>query len=194
MITKQHAHVKGGGYDARDGELQKWVAATLFVALIRVYETFLGRMEWEEMEGVMRGCGVFAESLGMEGSMWPRDLGEFWGYWEKWIEGARVGDEARRLKELLTWNNGRFPWWVRLGLPVLMMLTARWLPEKLRVGYGLPDPDGRWRRVFYWFVVLVVRWGYWVIPGWVEERWHRGNVRDMEEAVDEIRRSGRWPV
>jgi uncharacterized protein (DUF2236 family) len=193
VINKQHSFVKGEKYDANDVELQKWTAATLFVALIVVHETFLGPIPREEKEVLCAESSIFATSLNMPTEMWPESLDEFYVYWDERIENARIGDEARRLKDLLT-QNKNFPWYMRIFMPVVVLVTAKWLPLRLRREYSLPDPDTWVRRLLYVIVVLVVRGCYWCGPGWIKEGWHEGNLRDMRQAVGEVRRSGRWPV
>jgi uncharacterized protein (DUF2236 family) len=193
MINKQHANVRGKGYDANDVELQKWTAATLCVALVVVHETFLGSIPLKEEEALCAESSCFATSLKMPGEMWPKSLDEFYTYWDTNINNLTITPEARKLRQLLT-HNKNFPWYMRCAMPVIMMLTAKWLPRRLRREYGLPDPDTRVRRLLYEVVVLVVRWCYWCVPGWIKEGWHEGNLRDMREVVGEVRRSGRWPV
>lgn len=185
--------MRGATYSANDAELQKWTAATLFMAFIVVHETFLDLLARADEEALMVECAVFAGCLDMPIDIWPRALGEFYGPWDERIENARVGDQARELCEILM-NNGVLPWYMRMGLPVVGVFTARWLPARLRREYGLPDPNTWFRKLAYIFVVTLIGWMYWFIPDWMKELWHQRNMRNRRRAVAQIRRSGRWSI
>jgi uncharacterized protein (DUF2236 family) len=193
VIHKQHSSVKGGNYNAHDPELHRWTSATLFMALVVVYEAFYGEMPCEEKEALYLESSVFATSLRMPTEMWPKTLDEFYEYWYGNINNLSIVNEAKELCEMLTRNNN-LPWYMRWSLPLMTMLTAKWLPPRLRKEYGLPDPDTRARRLWYYSVVTFMKYTYRLIPKWIRQKWHQINKQDMQRTVEEIQRTGCWPI
>ncbi|KJZ74773.1 hypothetical protein HIM_05890 [Hirsutella minnesotensis 3608] len=95
VIHGQHARVRGAGYDANDPELHRWTAATLFVSLLVVHETFFGPLAPDRLLALYRQSAVFGTSLRMPPDMWPATLADFWAYWE-----ANYGIEPTPLSRL----------------------------------------------------------------------------------------------
>lgn len=62
VIHQRHSTVKGPGYDADDAELHKWTAATLFMSLIVVHETFFWEIKQRETgSSISRICSLWDE-------------------------------------------------------------------------------------------------------------------------------------
>ena len=97
VIHNAHASVRGENYFADDPELHKWTAATLFMSLLLVHETFFGKLSTEMKEALFRESAVYGTSLRMHPAMWPASLGEFMAYWEDCVERFEVTDWARSL-------------------------------------------------------------------------------------------------
>jgi len=226
LVNKQHSFVKGGiyGYDARDGGLQKWTAATLLMGILVVDGVFYGdangdgdgiregwrtgwgwipsgrrRMTRAEKEELCLQAGVFGSSLDMPKEMWFSSLEEFEGYFDQMInKELEISDAAREISRVFLYEM-KLPFWLAWLMPVVRVFMTFWLPPRWREAYGLADPEGGglWMVVMSgWYVVLV--WGGWLVdllmPGWVKG-WLFGVVkRDMEWAVEEILRTGRWPM
>lgn len=110
VIHAAHADVKGENYYADDPELHKWTAATLFVSLIVVHETFFGKMESKRVEQLYQESAVYGTSLRMHPAMWPATLSEFWEYWNHNLETLQITDWAKSLaKDLMYPKN--MPLW-----------------------------------------------------------------------------------
>jgi uncharacterized protein (DUF2236 family) len=116
VVHRAHADVKGEGYYADDPELHKWTAATLFVSLITVHETFFGKVSRERQDVLYKEAAVYGTSLRMPPEMWPATLDEFWAYWNHNIETLVITDWARSLaRDLLYPKN--LPLWLRPNAP-----------------------------------------------------------------------------
>lgn len=125
QITKQHSFIKsgkgiGGGcpYDARDQELQKWVAATLFKGMILTDEVFtsspgsglvatcqnLGikhprtRMNRLEKESLLQEASWLATSLDMPVETWFSCLEEFEEYFDGMLNEGLSFAPGKRLE------------------------------------------------------------------------------------------------
>ncbi|KAK4450342.1 hypothetical protein QBC34DRAFT_484557 [Podospora aff. communis PSN243] len=187
VITKQHAHVRGKTYDARNAELQKWTAATLFVAQRKGRMVFGRgtRAVGREMEGLCLESGRFASVLDMPGEMWPEGLDQFEEYFAGEmgrIEREGVDGVSAEVGRVLLFGLG-LPWWLGWVMVVVRVVVARWLPDGLRRAYGLRDPNGWGMWLGYWAVVWVV-WGVdRAMPGFVKKG-----------AAEDVQRTGRWMI
>ncbi|KAK0619506.1 hypothetical protein B0T14DRAFT_432679 [Immersiella caudata] len=202
IITKQHAHVRGRDYNARNAELQKWTAATLFVAQRKGRMVFgegsraVGLRSREEMEGLCMESGRFASVLDMPGEMWPRGLDEFEEYFAREmerIEREGVSAVSAEVGKVLLFGLG-LPWWLAWVMVGVRVVVARWLPQGMRRAYGLGDPNewGMW--LGYWTVVWWA-WGLnWVMPGFVKRGVNREMLGFMVKAAEDIERTGRWTM
>ncbi|KAI9373480.1 hypothetical protein BJX61DRAFT_533143 [Aspergillus egyptiacus] len=189
VIHKYHARVKGEDYTADDPELHKWTAATLFVSIVVVRDTFFGKMSKDEMEALLKESAVFGTSLRMPPEMWPRSLEEFWKYWDYNIATLEVTDMARSLARDLLWPRG-LPAEMAWMMPLARILTVNWLPERLAREYEL-QPTLASRAAF----VALVSWTrltYPVLPAWVKGRRHQMYMEDLKVAVERIERTGHW--
>ncbi|KAL2820149.1 hypothetical protein BDW59DRAFT_181517 [Aspergillus cavernicola] len=189
VIHKYHARVKGEDYDADDPELHKWTAATLFVSIVLVRETFFGRMEKEEMEDLLKESAVFGTSLRMPLEMWPGSMDAFWEYWDYNIATLQVTDMARSLaKDLLYPRN--LPMGMAWMLPLARVVTVNWLPERLAREYRLQPTLGS--QVAYVGLVAWTRLTYPVLPAALKGRRHQMYMEDLKKAVQRIQQTGHW--
>ncbi|KAL2862823.1 oxygenase MpaB family protein [Aspergillus lucknowensis] len=189
VIHRYHSRVKGDDYTADDPELHKWTAATLFVSIIFVRETFFGRMDRAEMENLLRESAVFGTSLRMPPEMWPKTLEEFWEYWDYNIATLEVTDMARSLaKDLLYPRN--LPMGMAWTLPLARILTVNWLPERLRREYNLYPTLAS--QAAYLAIVAWTRTVYPVLPVALRGRRHQIYMEDLKKAVERINQTGHW--
>ena len=97
-VDAVHARVRGSAagdgshaaYDARDPELQLWVAATLHDSAVRVHDAVFPVVPPEVAEEVYRGYAVLGTALQLPEGMWPATRADFAEY-----SGTRGGRAAR---------------------------------------------------------------------------------------------------
>jgi uncharacterized protein (DUF2236 family) len=123
-------------YDARDVDLQLWVAATLYDTTVVMYELAWGRLPDEIDELVFRESARIGTALGMPADVWPESRDAFARYWREQIETLEVGPEARQLARDLLRPDRPQPR-LRPILPLARIVTAGLLPERIRAGYGV---------------------------------------------------------
>lgn len=136
----------GAGYDARDPQLLLWVHATLIDTALRMTDTFVRRLDADEMEAYHEESKMIAIALGVPHDLLPRTVAEL----RAWMAGriadgtVTVGQTARQLRDTVLYPT-RFPprWaWDLAHLPSLHVM-----PPELRRGYGVPWSAGRERGV-----------------------------------------------
>jgi uncharacterized protein (DUF2236 family) len=101
LIHKENALVVGEGYSADDPELHKWTAATLFMSLKMVHETFFRKLERREEERLLKEAAIYGTSLRMPTDWWPKTLEEFYKYWDQNVETLEITEWARKLSKQL---------------------------------------------------------------------------------------------
>lgn len=145
QVTEIHRRVAGPGYRATDPELQLWVAATLYDTAVLVYGELFGTMEPDVAERTYQQYAVLATALQVPARLWPKDRAAFARYWSEMVATLEVGDQARAVaRELL--HPARAPLFIKAGMPLERFLTAAWLPEPIREGYGIAWDGRRQRR------------------------------------------------
>ncbi|KAK8026374.1 hypothetical protein PG991_003430 [Apiospora marii] len=174
MITRVHANVRGvltepsgpdqegQEYSALDPHLQLWVAATLYATAIDVYQRAFGPSaiaDEAEHERIYAEYAVLACALQVPPDLWPRTRADFWRYWDREVEERLVVTSHARAvaRDLLSLKHA--PWYLRLFLPAVRVVTAEWLPPRLREEYGL-----RRHRVAYRLLEMTVRAIYPALP------------------------------
>ncbi|MET0590856.1 MAG: oxygenase MpaB family protein [Naasia sp.] len=129
-------------YDARDSDLQLWVAATLYDSTIVMYELAWGPLPEHAAEIVYRRSARIGTALGMPADRWPATRAAFAEYWDERIATIEVTPVARRVaRELL--RPARPQPWLRPVLPLARVVTAGLLPPRIRSGYGIRWTDRR---------------------------------------------------
>ncbi|KAK0735309.1 hypothetical protein B0T21DRAFT_441619 [Apiosordaria backusii] len=169
ILTKyEDSYINGPDYTATDPHLQKWTAATIFVAGQLTHELFsLDRksLPRAEKEVLCSQFGRFATALDMPVEMWPSSLEEFEAYFDEQIRTLEITEASKKVAGVLL-RGMELPWFLMWALPAMRALMAVWLPERLRVGFGLPDREG-------WLVCLgycVVVWTIWTVNWLTPER------------------------
>lgn len=191
MIHRAHSVVKKEkAYSADDPELHKWTAATLFMSLLKVHETFFGKMSDDVVERLFRETAIFGTSLRMPPEMWPATLDEFWEYWNHNIETLEITHWARDLGRALMYPVN-MPWYLKPSLPSARLLTAAWLPERIRAAYGfLPDPAEN--RLLLKATIGTMYTAYCLTPAYIRMIPHRHYKEDMNKAVKRVQKTGTW--
>ncbi|KAK8090408.1 hypothetical protein PG997_005369 [Apiospora hydei] len=147
LITRVHADVRGTltegpdrgkEYTALDPHLQLWVAATLYATAVDVYQRVFphGIADDAEHERIYAEYAVLACALQVPPGLWPQTRADFWAYWDR-----------------------QAPWYLRLFLPAVRVVTAEWLPPRLRAEYGCKR-----HRTVYKFMEKTVRAIYPALP------------------------------
>lgn len=94
-VNRAHAHVHTQPhspveYNAFDPELQRWVAACLYVGAIDLHERMHGPMDEAEAVAWYRAGARFGTTLQMPEEMWPADRAAFADYWEQGLSEASI--------------------------------------------------------------------------------------------------------
>ncbi|THG28137.1 oxygenase MpaB family protein [Naasia lichenicola] len=134
-----HRGVQGAdpvAYDARDVDLQLWVAATLYESTVAMHELFVRPLSEAEADLTYAESARIGTALGMPAAAWPADRDAFAGEWERMLGGLEVSDEARSVAGALM-RPTAVPRVAHLIMPVIRLLTAGMLPPELRAGYGI---------------------------------------------------------
>ncbi|KAF8865187.1 hypothetical protein BDZ45DRAFT_641428 [Acephala macrosclerotiorum] len=147
MVHRAHENVKGPGYSANDPEAQLWVAATLYVAGSHIYELMFGKQSDADEDKTYREYSVMATALRVPAGMWPETRKAFWAYWDKSIKTFPIGSHAKQVGRNLLYNKVG-PFWLRMNLPFLRVITAEWLPPRMREAYGLRVHHKRYKFTF----------------------------------------------
>ncbi|MDO9398682.1 MAG: oxygenase MpaB family protein, partial [Herbiconiux sp.] len=140
-------------YDARDPQLQLWVAATLYDTAISVYERVYGALGPEEGERIYREYAVLGTALQMPPELWPADRAAFRDYWNETLAGLHVDATVRGVADALLRAEAA-PWWVRAGMPLMRQISVALLPASVRRAFGFAWSARRQRRVDRLFAVL----------------------------------------
>lgn len=181
MVHRAHASVNGPGYSADDPQLQLWVAATLYAVGIELYQGMFGMFEDADAEAIYREYSVLALSLRVTPDMWPPNQKEFWKYWDNQIATMVVTDNAKSVaKDLL--RNEEAPLQIRLLLPLVRLMTAQMLPDRLRQAYGLRT--SKVRRTTYRFIMGLTRATYPCLPKTIRTYPMKYYMRDMRRRLE----------
>jgi uncharacterized protein (DUF2236 family) len=137
-------------YDARDPELQLWVAATLYDTAITVYERVFGPLAPDEAERVYREYAVLGTALQMPAELWPADRAAFRAYWDGMLPRLSADPPIRAVaRELLKAEKAALP--IRVAMPLARFATIGLLPPSVRALFGFrwtPAQQHRLDRLF----------------------------------------------
>ncbi|KAJ5619281.1 hypothetical protein N7510_003265 [Penicillium lagena] len=180
MVNRAHAEVQGSDYSADDPELQVWVAATLYASGIYMYEEIYGEMEPKKANHIYQEFSVLAVSLRVPPEKWPKNRKAFWRYWDTTVAGLEITAHAQSIAKDLLYNKHLFlP--LRMGLPIVRIMTAQMLPDHVREGYGLKTSSTR--RTFYKSVMLGAKVAYPIIPRFIRTIPMKYYMRDMRRRL-----------
>jgi uncharacterized protein (DUF2236 family) len=172
-----HAPVRGDDYDARDQSLQLWVAATLYETAMRVHELVFGPLGDADAESLLADYAIVGTALGVPTALWPGDRSTFTDYWTHSEANLRVDAPARRVAHELLFPR-RGPWWLKLSMPTIRVVTAGLLSDDLRAAYDLPLNSARYARL-----VRVVRAIYPRLPRAIRQWPQRHYLRKFRQGL-----------
>jgi len=133
--VRAHTGEAAPAYSAFHADAQLWVAATLYDTAVQVYELVFGRLDEASRERLHREYAIVGTSLQLPPDLWPQSRAAFDEYFARRIEELEVTQEALGVSvQLLTARAAPAP--VRALLPLVRLVTAGLLPERLRVAYG----------------------------------------------------------
>lgn len=142
-VARAHRGVKAAAaathpaYDARDPQLQLWVAATLYDSGMLVYNLVFPPLSGPEAEAVYRDYGVLGTALGMPAELWPATIADFQRYWDAQLDQLHVDATIRGVaRELLAARKA--PLWAKALMPLARFLTAGLLPPAVREQFQFP--------------------------------------------------------
>lgn len=164
MVNRAHSEVKGPDYAADDQDLQVWVAATLYASGIYMYEEVYGAIDSTKADQIYQEFSVLAVSLRVTPEKWPKNRRAFWRYWDKTVAGLEITPHAQNVARDLLWNKQLF-FPLRMGLPIVRVMTAQMLPDRVRDAYGLKTNSTR--RAFYKSIILGAKIVYPVTPRFI---------------------------
>ncbi|MGH7819654.1 MAG: oxygenase MpaB family protein, partial [Candidatus Binatia bacterium] len=137
----------GTSYRARDPELLLWVHATLVDTAMLVYRRCVRELPRREWERYYEESRITARLFRIPERMIPRDLGDFRSYMRRMLAGPElaVGDVAREIAARIL--HPPVPLLPAALFDPLNLLTAGFLPPRLRAEFGFPW--GPVRRVLF---------------------------------------------
>jgi uncharacterized protein (DUF2236 family) len=188
MVHRAHVPVKGPGYTADDPHLQLWVAATLYACGLDIYEKIFGKLDPAEAEAVYQEYSVLATSLRVPPEMWPKTRAEFWAYWDEKIETLEITPHAKNVAKDLLYNR-HGPLWIRVNLPLIRVLTAEWLPPRMRAEFGLKTSKPR--RGIYKTTMGLGRVFVPMLPQFVRVWPKNYYLRDMRKRMKKMENQGK---
>jgi len=126
----------GTSYDALDVELLLWVHATLIDSAMVAYDIFVKPLAPDEKSRYYDDSKKLAYLFEIPETILPSSLIDFDSYMEQKLNGGEIviGPTARALAQEILFPR---PWILRPAGPLFRIITARLLPEPLRVGYGV---------------------------------------------------------
>jgi len=139
------AHPGDPRYDARDPQLQLWVAATLYDTAITMYEATYGLLAPDDAERVYREYSVVGTALQMPPELWPPTRAAFREYWDRSVAALHVDDTVRGVADALLKARSA-PLAIRAGMPVARFVTVALLPASLRQSFGFTWSSAQQRR------------------------------------------------
>jgi uncharacterized protein (DUF2236 family) len=131
------AYKRGSAYQANEIAALRWVYATLMETAVLSYEAMVGPLDATEREAYYAETKVLGALFGLPAEALPAD----WNAFEAYCRGMEASDvlgvseRAREMAQNLMAGAGSWvkpPRWY-------WALTAEWMPERLREGFGLPS-------------------------------------------------------
>lgn len=165
MVNRAHAPVRGGGaperpaYNAYDPDLQLWVAATLYQTMMQLHRPVFGALTPSQADAAYDSLSRALSNLQLSHDRWPSSRSEFDEYWNRMIASLSVDADVRVVARQILYPAG-VSWWLRPLLPLVRLVTAGLLPERIRTEFDLDWDQRRQRRfdrVLRWAAALYPR-------------------------------------
>ncbi|KAB8073328.1 hypothetical protein BDV29DRAFT_191846 [Aspergillus leporis] len=163
-VHQAHSGIKGPDYSAEDTDLQIWVAASLYVVHIRLYEQVCGALDPVVAEAIYKEYSIFLVSLLVPPSMWPENRQAFWLYWNEKIKSVQIRACAKNVARSLLFEC-QLPFPISILLPLLRLMTTEMLPDSLRRAYGLKTST--MQKALYWLLMAIINFIYPFLPTYV---------------------------
>lgn len=143
-------------------------------------------MDERVKDELCRDYGVLGGVLKIPQEKWFDNWVEFERYYDQVVEGMVLDERTRVVGSTILWGLD-WPWFVRWVPPFQRMLVAHWMPEGLRVQYGLAKPNP----VILWVVLTVTRWVYYGVPiiRWIGRLWL---IDLMHRTAEKVERTGKF--
>ncbi|WP_146137445.1 oxygenase MpaB family protein [Gulosibacter molinativorax] len=196
FVTKRvntiHRSVRGRSgdirYDARDPELQLWVASTLYYAARAAHERVFGKASSADEESLLACFAAISEVLQVPAARWHGSVREFDRWWDAELASKRAGQDARVIFQQLRYAAGA-PAYLRILLPVVWRIALAMLPARLRREF-YPEWSKRDRFVaeLYWAMVVLV---YRLLPRRVRTLTVAWQLRHVRKTMRRERESNR---
>ncbi|MFF0542007.1 oxygenase MpaB family protein [Nocardia thailandica] len=173
-------------YNAFDRDLQRWVAACLYVGYEDSYQLINGRMTPGQLESFYASSATFGTTLQMTEDMWPRTRAEFETYWNETCLLLSVDEEVRAYIDDMV--NLRMINPVLRGLfgGLLGFLTRGFLAPYFRDVMGIDWTPADQRRFEQLFAVVGVVNS--LMPQRLRFAPNRAMLRDVERRIREGKR------
>jgi uncharacterized protein (DUF2236 family) len=185
MVHRAHVPVNGPGYNANDPQLQLWVASTLFVCGVHMHQLIFGHMDPAAEDTLYQEYSVMATSLRVPPELWPENRQAFWKYWDENIKALPISSHAKNVSNDLLYNKAG-PWWLRINLPIVRLVTAEQLPPRLRDAYGLKAHHKRYKAA-----LGITRPIYRLLPVSLRQYPVRYYLKDMRKRMDKMKLEGK---
>lgn len=124
-------------YVSQDSRIQRWITASVFVAVVKVQETFFGDFTKGDTDHLYTMTSEFLSSIETPMDMWPSNVNGFWDFWDNQIDSLSATEEARMLANQVLYPSNA-PLWARLTLlPLLRVWVTYWVSSRQRECFGL---------------------------------------------------------
>ncbi len=129
-------------YNAFEQQLLLWVHATLIDTAMVAYGLLVKTLTVEEQSSYYEDSKTLARLFEIDDAIVPASLSEFNAYMEQMLAGPAlaVGPTAKTLTQPILYPQ---PWLLRPGGPLFRLLTAGFLPQRLRRDYEISWDDRR---------------------------------------------------
>lgn len=157
-VNRAHRVVRGetdgAAYDAADPDLQRWVAATLYVAAREAHARAFGPASAAASQSLLDTFRAIGTELQMLPGAWPSTVIEFDQWWSAELASKQVGEDARAVFEQLR-RPVAAPWLLRGIIPLVMRVSLAFLPNRLRRAF-YPDwsKSDRFAAELFWVTVV----------------------------------------
>lgn len=173
-------------------QLQRWLAAAIFVAVVKVQETFCGGFTKPAVDRLYMETSQVAGLLGVPTVSWPDTVGEFWVFWNDQIDTLMVTEESKSLADRVLHPKEVSSWGLWLLLPLLHVWLTHWVPPRQRKGFGFQVT--LLNSVVYKLSVALVSVLYPVLPLFMrhydrDRWWHLNETRYAGRRKSEVERS-----
>ena len=143
-------------YDARDADLQLWVAATLYDTAMHMRQLTYGPLSESDADALLADYAIVGVTLGVPAALWPANRVAFAEYWRQCESELQVDHVTRHVGQALL-HPTTGPFWLRALMPTVRLVTAGLLSPELRAAYELPHDQRRFDRLVRFLAAIYPR-------------------------------------